>query len=92
MKTTDKIANMLKLNYGWQMIRLHCERELLDEVMGRPEYEDPTLDSSNISGDKIREAGELLLTLAESIVEGYDGDYIDMRELLEVITENWIHF
>lgn len=92
MKATTKIANMIRLDYSWREIRRSHEKKLLDEIMERDDYEDPTPDSPKISGEKIREAGELLLTLTESIAESQGGDvYVDMRDLLEDIAEDWIH-
>ena len=93
MKATTKIANMIRLDYSWREIRRSHEKNLLDEIMGRDDYKDPTPDSPKISGEEIREAGELLLFLSESIAESHGGDvYVDLRELLEDIAYDWIHF
>ena len=84
---------MIRLDYSWREIRRSYEKNLLNEIMGRDDYEDPTPDSPKVSEEEIREAGELLLATKESIAESQGGDvYVDMRDLLEDIAVDWIHF
>ena len=66
MKTTEKIADAIRAGYDSVLIRERYEADLLEEVMGLPEYQDPTPDTPNVSGYEIREAGMLLEILAES--------------------------
>lgn len=85
MKTADKIADEIRAGRDLVLIRERHEADLLEEVMSRAEYEDPTPNTPNIPGDKIREAGMLLEILAES-------EAVDVAEMLETIAEDWIHF
>ena len=85
MKTTEKIADAIRAGYDSVLIRERYEADLLEEVMGLPEYQDPTPDTPNVSGYEIREAGMLLEILAES-------EAADVRGLLEDIAGDWVEF